>query len=204
MRASSDDAFGANQHVRPEGTVVRIILVGAPGSGKGTQAATLTNAFGIAHISSGDLFREEQERGTELGLLAKQYMERGELVPNEVTIKMILGRIERPDCAKGYILDGFPRNRDQADALDVALAGAGVAGIDKIVYVKVSDEELLKRIAGRGRADDDEATARRRLNVYQEQTAPMIENYRDAGRLVEVNGEASIEQVGKDLVDVLK
>ena len=183
---------------------MRIILVGAPGSGKGTQAATLTNTFGIAHISSGDLFREEQERGTELGLLAKQYMERGELVPNEVTIKMILGRIERPDCAKGYILDGFPRNRDQADALDVALAGAGAAGIDKIVYVKVSDEELLKRIAGRGRADDDEATARRRLNVYQEQTAPMIESYRAAGRLVEVNGEASIEQVGKNLVDVLK
>ncbi len=183
---------------------MRIILVGAPGSGKGTQAATLTNAFGIAHISSGDLFREEQERGTELGLLAKQYMERGELVPNEVTIKMILGRIERPDCAKGYILDGYPRNRDQADALDVALAGAGAAGIDKIVYVKVSDEELLKRIAGRGRADDDEATARRRLNVYQEQTAPMIESYRAVGRLVEVNGEASIEQVGKNLVDVLK
>lgn len=183
---------------------MRIILVGAPGSGKGTQAATLTEAFGIAHISSGDLFREEQERGTELGLLAKQYMERGELVPNEVTIKMILGRIERPDCAKGYILDGFPRNRDQADALDVALDGAGVAGIDKIVYVKVSDEELLRRIAGRGRADDDEATARRRLNVYQEQTAPMIDHYRAAGRLVEVNGEASIEQVGKDLVDVLK
>ena len=183
---------------------MRIILVGAPGSGKGTQAATLTEAFDIAHISSGDLFREEQERGTELGLLAKQYMERGELVPNEVTIKMILGRIERPDCAKGYILDGFPRNRDQADALDAALAGAGAAGIDKIVYVKVSDEELLKRIAGRGRADDDEATARRRLNVYKEQTAPMIEHYRAAGRLVEVNGEASIEQVGKDLVDALE
>ena len=183
---------------------MRIILVGAPGSGKGTQAVTLTEAFDIAHISSGDLFREEQERGTELGLLAKQFMERGELVPNEVTIKMILGRIERPDCTNGYILDGFPRNRDQADALDATLADAGVAGIDKIVYVKVSDEELLRRIAGRGRADDDEATARRRLNVYQEQTAPMIDQYRAAGRLVEVNGEASIEQVGKDLVDVLK
>ena len=183
---------------------MRIILVGAPGSGKGTQAATLTEAFDIAHISSGDLFREEQERGTELGLLAKQYMEHGELVPNEVTIKMILGRIERPDCAKGYILDGFPRNREQADALDAALVGAGAAGIDKIVYVKVSDVELLKRIAGRGRADDDEATARRRLNVYKEQTAPMIEHYRAAGRLVEVNGEASIEQVGKDLVDALE
>ena len=103
---------------------MRIILVGAPGSGKGTQAATLTNAFGIAHISSGDLFREEQERGTELGLLAKQYMERGELVPNEVTIKMILGRIERPDCAKGYILDGFPRNRDQADADENGIGNA--------------------------------------------------------------------------------
>ena len=183
---------------------MRIILVGAPGSGKGTQAATLTTAFGIAHISSGDLFRDEQERGTELGLLAKQYMERGELVPNEVTIKMILGRIERADCSKGYTLDGFPRNRDQADALDEALAAAGQPGIDKIVHVKVSDGELLRRLASRGRADDDEATAARRLDVYKEHTAPMVEHYRTAGRLVEVNGEASVEQVGKDLVDVLE
>lgn len=183
---------------------MRIILVGAPGSGKGTQAVTLNKEFKIAHISSGDLFRDEQERGTDLGLLAKQYMGRGELVPNEVTIKMILGRIERADCANGYILDGFPRNRDQADALDEALQEAGATGIDKIVYVKVSDEELLKRISERGRADDDESTARRRLAVYKKQTAPMIENYRQAGRLVEVNGEASILQVGKDLVDALK
>ncbi len=183
---------------------MRIILVGAPGSGKGTQAATITKEFKVAHISSGDLFRDEQERGTDLGLLAKQYMERGELVPNEVTIEMILGRIERSDCVNGYILDGFPRNWEQADALDKALQEAGVAGIDKIVYVKVSDEELLKRISRRGRADDDESTAKRRLAVYKDQTAPMIEKYREVGRLVEVNGEASIFQVGKDLVNALK
>ena len=161
---------------------------------------------GPRHISSGDLFREEQEQGTALGKLAKGYMDRGELVPNEVTIKMILGRIQRPDCAKGFILDGFPRNLKQAAALGKALDEAKEPGIDAVVYMKVANDELLRRLGGRWmcqarqhpyhvqsnppkvagkcdidgsdlyqRLDDSEETARRRLQVYFQQTAPLIE-----------------------------
>lgn len=214
---------------------MRIILLGAPGSGKGTQAAGLSRCLEAAHIASGDLFREEQAKGTELGQLAKRYMERGELVPDEVTIKMILGRIRRPDCAGGYILDGFPRTLEQARALDWALEDAGSPGIDKVVYIKVSNEELMRRLAGRWicrahqhpyhvasnpprvagecdidgselyqRPDDSEETARRRLQVYFNQTAPLIEYYRKKGKLVEVDGEQAIEAVGKSLQAVLQ
>jgi len=214
---------------------VQIILLGAPGSGKGTQATVVAKQLGIAHISSGDLFREEQAKGTELGLLAKKYMEKGELVPDEVTIKMILGRIQRPDCKKGYLLDGFPRTLPQATALDEALAKARSGAIDKAVYLKVSEKELLQRLGGRWicraaqhpyhifnappkvkgkcdidgselfqRPDDSEETARRRLKVYFDQTAPLIEYYRKQKRLAEVNGEQDIEKVSKDLSSVLK
>lgn len=214
---------------------MRIILLGAPGSGKGTQAAGLAKQTGGAHIASGDLFREEQAKGTELGRLAKQHMERGELVPDEVTIKMVLGRIQRPDCARGYILDGFPRTLQQAQALAQALAASGSPGIERVVYIKVSIEELLRRLGGRWicrahqhpyhvvshpprvpgrcdldgsalyqRPDDSEETARRRLQVYFEQTAPLIEHYRGKGILVEVDGERAIEEVGKVLFAVLQ
>ena len=128
---------------------MRVVLLGAPGAGKGTQAATVSKALGLAHIASGDLFREEQEKGTELGVLAKRYMERGELVPNDVTIKMILGRISQPDCAKGFILDGFPRNTQQGEALDGALASAKQRGIDKAVLIEVPEDELIRRLGGR-------------------------------------------------------
>lgn len=214
---------------------MRVILLGAPGSGKGTQAITLSQHEEVAHISSGDLFREEQERNTELGRLAKGYMERGELVPNEVTIKMILGRVERPDCEKGYILDGFPRNIDQAQALDEALEKAGVAGIDRVVYINVPNEELMRRLGGRWvcrarqhpyhaqsappkvagvcdvdgselyqRPDDSEETARKRLGVYMEQTVPLIDYYRESGRLTEIDGQQEIETVGKSLASALQ
>lgn len=214
---------------------MRIILLGPPGAGKGTQAANVSKALGKPHIASGDLFREEQQKGTELGLLAKRYMERGELVPNEVTIKMILGRISRPDCAMGYILDGFPRTLEQAQALDQALAKSKSPGVDKAVLIDVSDKELLRRLGGRWicraqqhpyhmvssppkkagvcdidgselyqRADDSEETARWRLKVYFEQTAPLIDYYQKARKLVKVNGEASIEAVGKALLGVLQ
>jgi len=214
---------------------VRVILLGAPGSGKGTQAAALAKRLGVAHVASGDLFREEQAKGTELGLLAKRYMERGELVPNEVTIKMILGRIGGADGAKGYILDGFPRNLEQAKALEGALERAGAPAIDQVVYIEVSEAELLRRLAGRWvcraqqhpyhmasappkvrgrcdidgselyqRPDDTEETARRRLQVYFQQTAPLIDYYRKKRQLVQVNGEAAIEAVGKVLTAVLQ
>jgi len=213
---------------------VRIILLGAPGAGKGTQAVTISKTLGLAHIASGDLFRQEQANGTELGLLAKSYMEKGQLVPDEVTVKMILGRIKQPDCAKGFLLDGFPRTLDQAKALDAALKPSD-SDIDMVVYIKVSDDELIKRLSGRWicrncqapynvveappkikgkcdqcggelyqRADDTEETARKRLEVYFNQTMPLIDYYTKAGKLVEVNGEQSIGAVGKDIIAVLQ
>jgi len=212
---------------------LKIILLGAPGAGKGTQAVTLSRKLALAHIATGDLFRKEQESGTELGKIAKSYMEKGQLVPDEITVKMLLGRIAAPDCAKGFILDGFPRTLEQAKALDQALA-AQKKSIDKVLYIKVSTKELLKRLSGRWicrdcqapynivelppkvagkcdrcggelyqRADDTEETARKRLDVYFTQTAPLIEYYTKAGRLVEVNGEKGVEAVGRDLIAVL-
>lgn len=214
---------------------VRIILLGAPGSGKGTQAAKLAECLRANHIASGDLFREEQAQGTELGLLAKGYMERGELVPNDVTVKLILGRISQAKGALSCILDGFPRNREQAAALDQALADAGGPGIDRVIYIEVSEEELVKRLGGRWtcrahqhpyhvvnappktpgicdidgselyqRPDDNEETARRRLQVYFDQTAPLVEHYRAQGILATVDGERTITDVGKDLVAALQ
>ncbi len=196
---------------------------------------TLAKVLAIAHVASGDLFREEQAKGTELGRLAKQYMERGELVPNEVTIKMILGRTGRADCAKGYILDGFPRTMEQGMALDAALAKEGKGGIDRVVYMKVADGELLKRLGGRWicraaqhpyhvvnnppktagkcdidgselfqRADDSEETARKRLEVYHQQTAPLVQHYKKQGVLTEVDGQQSIEKVAQRLASVLQ
>ena len=123
-------------------------MLGAPGAGKGTQAATLSEELGLVHVASGDLFREALQQGTPLGLEAKGYMDKGELVPDELTVKMVLERLENPDAQKGVILDGFPRTQAQARALDVALEGNG-RGIDSVLYVKVSEEELVRRLSGR-------------------------------------------------------
>jgi adenylate kinase len=211
-----------------------VILLGAPGAGKGTQATTLSQSLGLVHIASGDLFREAQSKGTELGKLAKSYMEKGQLVPDEITVKMILERIAAPDCAKGVILDGFPRTLEQARALEKALK-AQSRGIDKVLYIKVSNEELLRRLSGRWicrkcqtpyhmvssppkvagrcdqcggelyqRADDTEETARKRLEVYFAQTAPLIDYYKKEGKLVEVQGEQSIEAVGEQMLAALR
>ena len=213
---------------------MRVILLGAPGAGKGTQAVEISKRLGLAHIASGDLFRQEQQSGSELGKIAKSYMEKGQLVPDEVTVKMILGRIAAPDCAKGLLLDGFPRTLDQAKALDEALASEGKS-VDKVLYIKVSDGELLRRLSGRWicrncqapfnvtemrpkvegkcdhcggelyqRSDDTEDTARKRLEVYFKQTMPLIEYYTKARKLVEVNGEKAIGAVTNDLVAVLE
>ncbi|MDO8491158.1 MAG: adenylate kinase [Dehalococcoidia bacterium] len=210
-----------------------LILLGAPGAGKGTQAVTLTRELGLVQISSGDLFREAQKKGAELGLLAKSYMEKGALVPDEITIKMILERLAAPDCARGCILDGFPRTLEQARGLEQALAKQKKS-IDKVLYIKVSTEELIKRLSGRWicrncqtpyhvvnnppkvagkcdacggelyqRADDTVETARKRLDVYFAQTAPLIDYYRKAGKLVEVNGDRGIEEVARESLAAL-
>lgn len=209
---------------------MRLILLGAPGAGKGTQAVTLSEALGLAHVASGDLFREAVQKGTELGLLAKSYMDKGQLVPDDITIRMILDRISQADCQKGFILDGFPRTIEQARALDEALTKDRKT-IDKVVYIKVSVEELVKRLSGRWickicqtpyheisflpqvrgvcdrcggelyqRPDDKEETVRQRLKVYFTQTAPLIEYYAKAGKLVEIDGEQGVEAVARELV----
>ena len=203
------------------------ILLGAPGAGKGTQAAIIAQELNLAHLASGDLFRQALEQGTELGMRAKSYMEKGMLVPDEITIEMVLERLSASDCAAGVVLDGFPRNLQQAEALDKALARQDKA-IDKVVYIKVAEEELLKRLSGRWicrncqapyhvvdsppkiegkcdrcggelyqRSDDTVQTAKKRLEVYFAETAPLINYYDRAGKLLEINGEGSIDEVSQ-------
>ena len=212
---------------------MRSVLLGAPGSGKGTQAGIISNRLGIAHIASGDLFREAASRGDEIGKQAKNYMERGLLVPDEITISMILERIAAADCAEGFILDGFPRTLDQAKALDMALRERGEA-IDKVLYIRVATDELVRRLSGRSicrgcqtpyhevssppkvagtcdlcggelyqRPDDLPQTVRKRLEVYFTETAPLIDYYRKAAKLVEIEGEGEIEEIGERLIDAL-
>jgi len=208
---------------------MRAILLGAPGSGKGTQAERLSQATGLVHISSGDLFRQAEKEGTELGKLAKSYMEKGLLVPDEVTVSMILERIA--ESSQGFILDGFPRNMEQAKALDKALAEEA---IDKVIYIKVPQEDLLRRLSQRWicrqcetpynlvssppkvagkcdlcgdelyqRPDDNKETVQKRLEVYFAQTTPLISYYQQRGKLVEIDGGKMIEEVSKELLALL-
>jgi adenylate kinase len=212
---------------------VNIILLGAPGAGKGTQAVALVKEKGLAHVASGDLFRDNLSRGTELGNIAKTYMDKGELVPDDVTVKMVLDRIARPDCASGFLLDGFPRTIPQAEALDKALSGEGKE-IGKAVSVAVPNEQLIKRLSGRWicrgcqapfhmvdappkeagkcdhcggelyqRDDDNEPTVRNRLEVYMNQTAPLIEFYKKQGKVLEVNGNQPVADVSKEMLAAL-
>ena len=211
-----------------------IIFLGAPGAGKGTQAARVAQELNLMHIASGDLFRQALEQGTELAMQAKSYMEKGMLVPDEITIRMVLERISAPDCESGVIFDGFPRNLKQAKALDKALAQQDKA-TDKVVYIKVSEKELLERLSGRWicrqcqapyhainspprvwgkcdqcggelyqRPDDTVETVKKRLQVYFAETAPLIDYYTQADKLLEVDGEGSVEEVGRRIVESLR
>jgi len=212
---------------------VYVVFLGAPGAGKGTQAAEVAKDLKLAHIATGDMFRDAQKKGTALGLKAKEYMEKGQLVPDEITVAMLLERIAQPDCAQGVILDGFPRTLAQAEALDNALTKQGKA-IDYVVYIKVSDAELMKRLGGRWicrkcqtpfheiasppkvkgvcdkcggelyqRADDVPVTIKERLKVFFAQTAPLIEYYTKTGKLTEVNGEGEMAQVRKKILNAI-
>ena len=211
-----------------------IILLGAPGAGKGTQAVMLAEKMDLVQVASGDLFRQALRQETELGKKAKSYMEKGQLVPNEITIQMILERLSEPDCEKGALLDGFPRNTEQAEALDKALARQNKA-IDKVVYIKVTEGELLKRLSGRWicrnceapyhevnsppqvawkcdrcggelyqRPDDNVETVKKRLEVYFAETSPLIDYYKHAGKLLEINGEGSTVEVNRRIVTALR
>jgi adenylate kinase len=211
-----------------------IIFLGAPGAGKGTQAAAVAQELNLAHIASGDLFRQALEQGTELGRQAKSYMAKGVLVPDEITIQMVLERLSAPDCETGVILDGFPRNLAQAEALDKVLTQQNKA-IDKVVYIKVSEEELIKRLSGRWlcrhcqavyniidsvpevwgkcekcggelyqRPDDTPQTVKKRIRVYLVETTPLIDYYARRGRLLEIDGEGSVNGVTRRIVAVLR
>jgi adenylate kinase len=180
-----------------------IVLLGPPGAGKGTQAKQLEKALGIPQVATGDLFRHNLKNETELGKLAKTYMDRGELVPDEVTVAMAKDRLSQPDCAEGVILDGFPRNLAQVAALDELLAEFGTK-IDVVPAIRVDQEVLVKRLLNRaqteGRADDNEETIRTRMQVYGAETKPLLDHYREQDLLVEINGEQTIEQVQEELL----
>ena len=213
---------------------MNIVLIGAQGSGKGTQADTLSQALGIVHVASGDLFRKAIDQKTDLGLQAKAYIDRGELVPDDLTVAMILGRLAEPDCSQGVLLDGFPRTIAQAQALDKGLQGIGQQ-IDLTIYLKVPREELLKRLSGRyicrahqhvfnintrppkvagicdldgselyQRSDDVGEAVQRRLDIFFNETIQLLDYYDNQHKLVEVNGDQSIEAVQRDLLDKIQ
>jgi len=212
---------------------VNLIFLGPPGAGKGTQAALLSQRLGIPHVASGDLFREAMKKGTPLGKKAQSYIERGVLVPDEVTNAMIEERLKEPDCAKGVILDGFPRTVAQARALEGILAEGGEK-VDRVLVIQVSEDTLIERLSGRRtccqcqanyhllfnppkkegvcdrcggdlyqRSDDREETVRRRFRVYSEETAALIDYYRRQGLLTEIDGGQDIESVQGKILKAL-
>jgi adenylate kinase len=210
-----------------------LVFLGAPGAGKGTQAAIISRKLGLAHIASGDLFRQAVDEGTELGKLVKSYMAEGALVPDEVTTQLISERLNKSDCKSGCVFDGFPRTTEQARALDKMLAGRGET-IDEAIYIEVPEKELLKRLTGRWvcrkcqtpyhevasppkvhkicdkcggelyqRPDDTEETVKKRLKVYFAQTTPVLDYYRAEGKLFTVDGNLSIEEVSEKVIKAL-
>lgn len=212
---------------------MKIIMLGAPGAGKGTQAKMIADKYSIPHISTGDIFRTNIKNGTELGKKAKEYMDKGLLVPDELTCDLVVDRIKQEDCKNGYILDGFPRTIPQAECLDEALTQMGEK-IDYAVNVEVPDENIVKRMSGRRacvncgatyhivhiptkvegicdrcgkelilRDDDKPETVTKRLNVYHEQTQPLIDYYTKKGVLVEVDGTVDMNDVFNAIIDIL-
>ncbi len=185
---------------------MRLLLLGAPGSGKGTQAARLKDSLGVPHISTGDLLRAEVAAGSKLGLEAREVMARGELVSDAILLGMLEDRFSRADTANGFILDGYPRNLAQAAALDALLARIG-RPMDFAVQLEVPSELLVERIAGRakaeGRADDNPDSVRKRLQVYADQTAPVIDFYRQHGQLTVVDGVGGLDEVFTRILEAI-
>lgn len=212
---------------------MKIIMLGAPGAGKGTQAKKISEKYGIPHISTGDIFRANIKNGTELGKKAKTYMDQGLLVPDELVCDLVVDRVQQPDCEKGYVLDGFPRTIPQAESLDAALKGLG-SKIDYAINVEVPDENIINRMSGRRacvkcgatyhleyakpkqegicdvcgdklilRDDDKPETVKKRLDVYHAQTQPLIEYYTAGKVLVEVDGTQDINDVFLKITEIL-
>jgi len=213
---------------------MNIVFLGPPGAGKGTQAKILIERYGIPQISTGDMLREHRAKGTELGKKAQEYMDKGQLVPDEIILGMVKERLSQPDCQKGFILDGFPRTVVQAEALDKLLSEMGKK-LDFALALIVPDDLLVERLTGRRtckncgmmyhikykppkvegkcdvcggelyqRPDDNEETVRNRLKVYHEQTAPLIEYYKNKGILREIDGSKSIEEITQQIISILE
>lgn len=187
---------------------MRMVLLGAPGSGKGTQGEKLAAHFGIPKVSTGDALRAAVAAGTDLGRKAKRAMDAGQLVDNEIVIGIVEERLAQPDAAKGFILDGFPRNTAQAQVLDAMLVRLGQPAIDKAVHLQVDDEEIIKRLLDRahkeGRADDKEDVIRKRIRVYNDETHPLLDYYRAQNKLVTVPGVGAVDEIFQRILRVLK
>lgn len=182
--------------------MLKIVLLGAPGTGKGTQSEKLVAEYGVPQISTGDLLRTAVAEQTELGQKAKAAMDAGELVSDDIVVGMIQERLNEPDAAQGFILDGFPRSLAQAEALDELLNQLN-RPLQRVVHLQVDDEEIVKRLMARGRADDSEETIRNRLNVFQQQTRPLVEHYQKQGLLASVKGVGDIEEIFERIQAVL-
>ena len=173
---------------------MRIVFIGPPGAGKGTQAAMLIKTYKLAHLSTGDMLRAARDAKTEVGLNDDKYMSAGMLAPDNIIVEIIAERLKRSDCKKGYLLDGFPRTIAQAEALDAMLAKQGTP-LDAVLELKVPEEELFKRLAGRGRADDNPEVIRQRLVAYRKQTEPLLAYYARRGLLKSIDGLGTVEEI---------
>jgi len=213
---------------------LKLMIMGPPGAGKGTQAEVLVKELGITHISTGDMFRAAIKEGTEMGKKAKEYMDKGQLVPDEVVVGMVKDRLSQPDCVKGFLLDGFPRTLPQAEALSKTIDEMGIK-LDGVINIDVPRERLMARLTGRRvckgcgasyhvifnppkaesvcntcggelyqRSDDNEETVSNRLDVYEAQTQPLIDYYKERGLLLNINGDQDIDKVLKELLAALK
>ncbi|MEP9393644.1 MULTISPECIES: adenylate kinase [Gordonia] len=167
---------------------MRLVILGPPGAGKGTQAELLSEALGIPHISTGDLFRANISQGTAVGIEAKRYLDAGDLVPSEITVDMVRARVGEPDASKGFILDGFPRSTEQADALKDILSALETS-LDAVLSFVVDADVVVERMLARGRADDTEEVIRNRMAVYQKETAPLLDYYGDQVKTIDAVGD---------------
>ena len=181
---------------------MRLVLVGPPGAGKGTQAEFISAHFAIPHISTGDIFRANLSAGTPLGLEAKGYMDKGDLVPDSLTTAMVKDRLQQGDVANGFLLDGFPRTTGQAEALDGILREINTP-LDVVLEMQADEDEIVGRLLARGRSDDSEEVIRHRLKVYAEQTAPIISYYKNSGILRTINGLGSVAEVTERAISAL-